>query len=293
MTQQLFILGNGFDLHHGIPSRYSDFGEYVRKENTTVFDLINDYLYVDKDFWNCFEERLAGFDSDLVIDHATNYLEPYGADDWSDSFHHNYEYVIQQVVQGLSSDLRQLFAGWLKTLAIPNNNFEPKLSCIQKNALFLSFNYTTTLQNIYGVPECNVLHIHGKSNDQSSEIILGHAWEQEEKLEKCIDENTDVRVAGGYQLIDQYFVETFKPTKALIEQHQLFFRNLRDISEVYVLGHSLAEVDATYFVEVVKNVSSLARWTVSYYDQLALIQENFSRFNVPQASVRFRQLACL
>jgi len=27
---RLFVIGNGFDLHHGIPSRYSDFGEYIQ-----------------------------------------------------------------------------------------------------------------------------------------------------------------------------------------------------------------------------------------------------------------------
>ena len=55
MTRQLFIIGNGFDLHHGIPSRYSDFGAYVEAADPAIAQLINDYLFIDENFWNCFE----------------------------------------------------------------------------------------------------------------------------------------------------------------------------------------------------------------------------------------------
>jgi hypothetical protein len=31
MEETLYIIGNGFDLHHGIPSKYSDFKIYLAK----------------------------------------------------------------------------------------------------------------------------------------------------------------------------------------------------------------------------------------------------------------------
>ncbi|MCG2609759.1 bacteriophage abortive infection AbiH family protein, partial [Acinetobacter sp. SM34] len=37
------------------------------------------------------------------------------------------------------------------------------------------------------------------------------------------------------------------------------------ISEVYILGHSMAEVDLPYFEELVKSVKPDAKWTVTFY----------------------------
>src|SRR3954454_534840 len=99
MNQKLFIIGNGFDLHHGIPSRYSDFGKYLASADPSILRLIREYLFVDEDFWNCFETRLATFDSDNVIQYAEQFLVPYSADEWRDAYHHDFEYEIQQVVE--------------------------------------------------------------------------------------------------------------------------------------------------------------------------------------------------
>ncbi|WP_084646384.1 AbiH family protein [Devosia insulae] len=30
MSKRLYIVGNGFDRHHGIPSDYSEFGAYLK-----------------------------------------------------------------------------------------------------------------------------------------------------------------------------------------------------------------------------------------------------------------------
>lgn len=92
MSSNLFVIGNGFDLHHGIQSRFSDFGRRIAEVAPDLLELINEYLFVDEDFWNCFESRLATFDPDNVIDHAEQFLVPYGADDWSDAAHHDFEY---------------------------------------------------------------------------------------------------------------------------------------------------------------------------------------------------------
>ncbi|BBB12888.1 AbiH family protein [Sphingopyxis sp. FD7] len=106
MTKRLYIIGNGFDLHHGIPSRYSQFGDYLLNVDPASWRTICEYLFVDKDFWACFEERLASFDEDAIIDYAEQFLVSYGADDWSDAYHHDFEYEIEQVVDALSRKLR-------------------------------------------------------------------------------------------------------------------------------------------------------------------------------------------
>lgn len=41
-----------------------------------------------------------------------------------------------------------------------------------------------------------------------------------------------------------------KNTQAVIAENEAFFGNLADVTDVYVLGHSMAEVDLPYFERV-------------------------------------------
>ena len=36
----LYVIGNGFDLKHNIPSRYSDFAKFVMKNNYELFQQV-------------------------------------------------------------------------------------------------------------------------------------------------------------------------------------------------------------------------------------------------------------
>lgn len=295
MANQLFVIGNGFDLHHGMPSRYSDFGRYVECIDRKVFELIRDYLFVDKDFWNCFEDRLATFDSDLVVDHAENFLVSYGAEDWSDAYHHDFEYEIEQIVNGLSRTMRKHFTEWIRELPIPLLGTVPLVNCIDRRARFLNFNYTPTLQSLYGVHPGRVLHIHGSAVDPASSIVLGHGWERQadELLTGRADEDTDPRVAGGFRLIDDYFADTFKPTKEILAQNQAFFDGLVDVTDVFILGHSLADVDTLYIAEIANKVPVTARWTISCYKTPETERHRFSGYGVNEEQVRFAPLSIL
>lgn len=295
MGSKLFVIGNGFDLQHGIPSRFSDFGRSVAATDPDIVRLIDEYLFVDEDFWNCFEARLATFDFDNVIDHAEQFLVSYGAEDWSDAFHHDFEYEIEQVVGGLSRRLHTRFAEWIRSLPIPEAGAVPLVSCVDPAARFLSFNYTPTLQRLYGVPDCNVLHIHGRSSDPNDEIVLGHGWERppEDMLVCEVNEDTDTRVAGGYRLIDEYFADTFKPTERLIERYRAQFDGLRDVSEVIVLGHSLADVDAPYFHEIIARTLPSASWTVSCYMEPSVEMERLAALCVSPRLATFAPLSTM
>ncbi len=295
MNHKLFVIGNGFDLHHGIPSRFSDFGSYLATADSKILELIRDYLFVDEDFWNCFETRLATFEADVVIEYAEQFLTPYGAEDWSDASHHDFEYEIEQVVDGLSARLRRRFVDWIRKLPIPAAGTVPVLRCIDPSAVFLSFNYTPTLQRLYGVSEDQVLHIHGRAADPASEIVLGHGWKRlpHEQLSRGIDEATDTRVAGGYRLIDDYFAATFKPTEEIIERHRFAFECLTSVTDVWILGHSLGDVDAPYFRELMKRVNPSARWTASCRGGPSTQQRHFAGLAMSHTLVQFAPLASL
>lgn len=268
---KLFIIGNGFDIHHGIRSRYTDFAEWLESVDREVHSAVEEFLptWVDaegnvQNAWADLENNLQYFDTDQLLDYGMNFLPNYGADDWRDSGHHDFEYELDRVIRALSVGLHRNFVRWLGTLSIPTQTTFPVRS-IAPRAKFLNFNYTPTIQTLYGA--ANVLHIHGSLADSTSQIVLGHGWTpgDDDRWEDRIDEDTDTRVAGGYRLIDDYFRETFKPTAEIIQRNRAFFAGLGDVSEVYVFGRGLAEVDAPYFAEMLEYLPEDVDWIISYY----------------------------
>ncbi|GLT21505.1 hypothetical protein GCM10007933_09570 [Zoogloea oryzae] len=294
-SASLYIIGNGFDLYHDIPSDYRDFGRYLAAVDRGTYREVEAYFNVDNEFWWQFEQQLANFNTCAAIDYASQFLMPYGADIWSDSGHHDYQYELDRIIEAISKTLQERFAQWVRQLSIPSLS-----SCntaplpLDPNALYLSFNYTNTLQRTYGIPDSQILHIHGKASAPSDRLILGHGWERSasDSLNHGVDmSEADIRVIEGNEIVDRYFSATFKPTGQIIADNQTFFSNLKGIRQVYVMGHSLSEVDAPYYNEIIKNIdSSSVRWMISYRCNPTDTQEKFSNFGVDISLAGFAAL---
>jgi hypothetical protein len=296
--QILYIVGNGFDLHHGIESGYQDFGEYLARVDNDTYDHLSRYFSVNEDFWWQFEAQLAHLDTDSLLDNAGQFLASYGEEDWSDASHHDYQYELDRVVEALSKTLRHRFGQWVRQLEIPQApSLAGRLLPLPRDAKYLTFNYTDTLQCVYGVPDSNVLHIHGAANQVDDQLILGHGWKRSpaDSFNHGIDhEEADTRVLEGNNIIDEYFSATFKPTDRVIAQHQPFFRSLSDIWTVLVMGHSLSEVDMPYIREVLNHVSNdETRWQVSFYESSEDAEAAMGDLGVPADQTRYVPLTTL
>ena len=266
-NRKLYIIGNGFDLWHGIPSDYWQFKEFVRENDADLLTAVEDYLPVDED-WHELESALAEIDVSSMIDDLEHFMTPYGADDWSDSNHHDFQYEVSRIVECLSTELRRRFGQWIRQLPIPTpTTATQRLQSIDPTARFLTFNYTSTLLELYGVPDAHVLHIHGRANLPDDDLILGHAWNPQgrQSLNDRPDlEEIDTRLLEAHSILDRYFSKTFKPSARLIEEHCPFFDQLVDVEEVCILGHSLSEVDELYFraLLAIPGMAS-ARWRMA------------------------------
>lgn len=293
-NSKLYIIGNGFDLYHGIQSSYYNFKTYLKQVDNSLFDLVEIYLSPDEK-WSDLEVSLASLDSDYLTDNASNFLVSYGADDWSDAYHHDYQYEIEQVVESLSSKLKEHFTKWIKQLSIPNKDeVTEKLLDIKPNAKYLSFNYTNTLKKIYDIKESNILFIHGNAKEEQSDLILGHAWNPANipPLSEDDYERMDVRVIEGSEIINRYFHKTFKQTSKIIEDNANYFNNLKTVSHIYVLGHSLSDVDIEYFEAIIAQTdSNKVNWTVSYYnvEEMKKHQQTMNKLGVHK-NIKFIQL---
>ena len=138
--------------------------------------------------------------------------------------------------------------------------------CFAPKSRFLTFNYTSTLQSVYGVDDKNVFHIHGRS-DKSDELIFGHrkTMEEEPELDENGDSNrtifSDAEGAAKYPL---YALQ--KPVDEIIHRNREYFESLHGITDVMVIGHSLNNVDLPYFRELAQNMVG-SRWFVYCKDE--------------------------
>jgi hypothetical protein len=257
---KLYIIGNGFDIHHGMKSKYSDFKNYVEKNDNDLFDTLEKYFDEDE-LWSDFEETLAFIDTDTITD-ASNFLASYASDDWSDSSHHDYQSEVNSAIEIVTVRLKKHFTNWILQLRIPNT----ENITLDKKSRYITFNYTKTLEQTYGIDSNSILYIHNKAIDTDSLLILGHSRKpkDEESFSKNDDENTDVRVAEGNAILDKYFSDTYKNTENIIQENGGFFTQLNNINDIYVLGHSISPCDIRYFEEIKQNVNKDVNWTVSY-----------------------------
>lgn len=174
--QKLYVIGNGFDLWHGIPSSLARFKQYVKATDRDVYREVEDYLPTQED-WSDLERALADMDVDALIDNLGHFMGSYGAKDWSDAGHHDFQYEVQNAVELLSTGLRLRFSEWIRKLPIPSPaTAQKRLATLDTDAVFFTFNYTSTLGSLYGVPPERILFIHGCADLADDDLVLGHAW---------------------------------------------------------------------------------------------------------------------
>lgn len=268
--RKLYVVGNGFDMWHGIPSGFPQFKAFVEEHDRDLLGAVDDYLPVDEK-WYELESSLAAIDVDSIIDNLGHFMSSYNSDDWSDSGHHDFQYEVDRLVQRLSTGLRHLLGQWIRQLPIPTKVTAPQLlRTIDPTARFLTFNYTPTLHELYSVPDQHVLHIHGRADHPDSDMVLGHAWnplERKSLNDRADIEEIDTRLMEVHDILDKYFSTTFKPSARLIEEYRPCFERLVGVNDVCVLGHSLSPVDGAYFKALlaIPGIRS-ARWQVAYRD---------------------------
>lgn len=295
-SHSLYIIGNGFDLHHRIPSGYADFGRFVLGVDPSLHRLFEDYFSFDGN-WADFENTLAHLDVDLILDEASTYLVPYSADDWSDAFHHDYQYEIDSIVSSLSEKLKKRFTEWICQLSIPTpSSCQVPLLDLPLHARYLTFNYTNTLQKLYGVPPDRVTYIHNYAAGPDADLVLGHGVNPKmiASLNAGADlEDQDTRVTMANECIDEYFSRTYKPTDRVISAHKDFFDSLSGVKRIYVLGHSLSEVDWPYVALIAEKTKAFApHWTTSCHDEtkVQLMKEAFSEFGLSDTKVTYARI---
>ncbi|GEK12595.1 bacteriophage abortive infection AbiH family protein [Aliivibrio fischeri] len=258
--RKLYVIGNGFDLWHDLPTSYREFYEFAQ---STLDELGNYYQFElqNHEPWHDFENALGAFDSDGFFDFHNE------VDITSDHFRPRDIYGLEDEITEQTdihvSTVKETFTGWVNQIDI--SHVERKMT-FPEDAKFITFNYTSTLQFIYGIDNDRVFHIHGRA-ETHDELIFGHGEaiveppELDEDGESTRDMFSDAQSGARYPL---YALK--KPVDDVIEQHESYFTQLSDIEEVIIIGHSLNTIDQPYFCRIAQRAVG-ANWKVCCYSE--------------------------
>ena len=247
----LYIIGNGFDLKHDIPTRYSDFAKFVANSNIVLFKQIESCLcnLSPNGLWSNFEEALGTQN----IEELNKY------------YNRNIKENRDNPIGINDSALKSAFHDWIISLKryILHCVHVPRIAFVE-NACFLSFNYTNTLEDVYGISPHKIYHIHGyvDSKDKEQEnlyvgYIYGHGREKSSLTEY---EEFEIKETINFFKKDY---QTGKLSKLC--ENKWF-------SDIIILGHSIGLVDASYFNFLNKKYTD-AKWHIGYFNDADLINK--------------------
>lgn len=255
MTDKLFIIGNGFDIHHGLKTSYADFRDNYAKKSlplwNSLFDLYGDSIYKDM-WWSDFEGMLSNVDYAHLVNskngNALGFMKT------------------RNFMKGI---LPPLFGSWIKNIRY---NIDPDSSLsIDSDSLYFSFNYTLVLEKVYNVNDEHVWHIHN-SIKNPDEIIVGHDSDRRDlsmKWTQYKKDNPEAEIGNmTADLINQEIVNGAKKVKERIAlDGDRFYEQYSSIRHYEVMGFSFNDIDMPYIEEIVKVNSQIdgADWTLYYH----------------------------
>lgn len=282
----LNIIGNGFDSYHGLPTAYYYFACYVLKNNEQLYDEMADMYGFskgilnhatedlerkidDQGYWSEFEKNIAFL--------SPNWVENSLQDDLFLEYDDAVDLEIEK--ENRTADIKEILNQWVLDTVDKKSNYELIEKMLGKarrtfgdNDLFVSFNYTHTLEEIYGIH--NVLHIHGEASQLfDNGLIVGHGNDDViNRMAKKIDqlELDDYDQPSRNRKIEYKFEKEIlaglrKPVGYCLSKLMVYLKNASVPDVINVYGLSLGEVDIPY-LQFINEKWSYCKWKFSYYE---------------------------
>lgn len=230
-AKHIYVIGNGFDRYHGAQSGYMSFRKYLFKRNPQIvgfFDLYFGPRSLDRSFstpvgwwwcvqpyeyrhdehglrypiatwsrsnlWRDFETNLCELNREKVFDLLDMQLPR--VDEGEEGFDYASYFApldnISDTVTACTFEMKYHFHRWVNTLHYAKG-FKKRMLDIDRDALFLNFNYTLFLESEYGVPAEQICYIHGCRRDKFGSLVLGHHSKDEAAFEQWKHKNQNRR----------------------------------------------------------------------------------------------------
>ncbi len=293
--KRLYVIGNGFDIAHGLKTSYWDFRRYLERYAEvflTIFErTYGFYPYDPEDYhipkdkqtdvikrrietiknklWKSFEVSLGNLDESeiySICDAAAESMKDFEYGGIEDTLNYYFEDQFKFVLE-----LQDYLLKWAKQIRLKNAIVKKTALLYDRIDLFLSFNYTPLLERLYKIDSAQICHIHGGFLPYCNvNPIIGHGnievIEQRKQWLKECDDSFDECGASINQAFINFYSRTFKDTSRAICRNLLFFEKMKNIDEVVVIGHSFGSVDLPYFCEIKNGTSQNTLWVIYYHN---------------------------
>lgn len=272
MDERIVIVGNGLDLNLGLKTSFFDFKKYLEEQTAksskdqdnriwmhVMYMILSDHNV--NEFWSDFEANLAQVDVARVSYFFKEQEESWDYD-WDE---------IESVFSDIIEYIQRSFQQWILSCEQDVESIREQ-AVFNSNSCFINFNYTNTLEHIYQVFRKNIFYIHGNVVE-GDKLVWGH--NQYQRWDSNIDGISIERFfpPAKFEKIfnESYLKSTDKQCEMHISELQKWLRHrsefrFRKIKEIYILGHSLGEVDKLYFQYFAKKLKSKCFWKISYYE---------------------------
>ena len=287
--KHLYIIGNGFDLHHDVNCSFVDYAMWLKSNNLDLYTKIeNAYFITNIELWKDFEKLLGSLDTQyhserIASEHYPDFKRLPDSDRAFDDAKYEYETspeYAQYEFEELFYEIRISFREWIEQLYRPEK--EKMLPIEKLDSYYVSFNYTDTLESLYKIPSEQIIYIHGCVK-RKEELVFGHGLEyesihQRETIEPPADVDTSEKMEEFYMnqtdlVEDETFDEVCrqlsnqrKPVEECMRKLSPIWEQCGDLEIIHVYGFSFSDIDMPYIEELVKHINKLnTTWEISYF----------------------------
>jgi len=281
----LYMFGNGFDIAHEIYTPYSEFRKFLKKEHETFLTRFEEMYNIQplddtepwyseaaqkrwdesvlKNLWKTFEEDIGHPNVDEMYDRALSLVDSMPSEGIKDTLD-----AYWREEYGFSHKLQKYVLEWLESIDTSSATAKKDILVNNQEDLFINFNYTDTLERVYGID--NVLHIHGGvSTCADIPPIMGHGNKYLISSFRCkakkYQEEFNEWAESICNAIADYGESILKDSEKIIRLNEEFFTSIRDVQQVVCLGLSFGDVDIPYLNKIKEEVPKSTKWLVYYY----------------------------
>lgn len=309
----LFLIGNGFDLEHDYPTSYDHFREYLIKrfpgadENSYIvpsstqmpdgdeqYDMDEVAGFIIRILDECAGDEWSDLESSLGHDtirslmgdlfevnpeqsdrdtwHAVYNNEDISSDmsqafrkvidffrEWIVDYYGDFQYGFHKLIKGRTIDYKDYMAGVLEDADA-----------------FLSFNYTETLEKVYGIKDEKICHIHGKVGDNPERLLVGHGEEDGVK--------ESFQTMGADSNLNELKRLLKKDTEDAFDRNVDFFDRVGGgLESIHTFGFSFSDVDLYYIQKIAERTDpSKVTWYINKFDDA-------KRYGTDWKSIKFKR----
>ncbi len=241
--RKLYIVGNGFDLYHGLNTSYNDFKEWLKsndgKKGKELFERICEFQ--KRKIIPTLYENWGNVEVALKLDQSRIQNEKDALcifDDLIVAFQEEFHKWIYGINNGIESSF----------------DASKRMTFLTDDDYYIVFNYTQTLEKIYGFKcykglDARILYIHNRVDSNKEDFC--NAREPINSIVFGCAENI-VCDAQKETIFTNYCRRFSKDAKKQYEYHRKEIEAFEEVGHIVVMGHSMnfASGDNYYFEKI-------------------------------------------